>query len=51
MFDSVNVIDTSEIEHVLLATFKNGIIQNAVPAFELPKWFVQCMSEITAQVK
>jgi len=51
IFDSVNIIDTSEIEHVLLATFNNGILQYAVPAIELPKWFVQYMPDMAALIK
>lgn len=51
MFDSVNIIDTSEIEHVLLATFNNGILQYAVPAIELPQWFTQYMPGMAALIK
>lgn len=51
MFDSVNIIDTSEAEHVLLTTINNGIVQYAVLGAGLPKWFVQYMPEITSQIQ
>ncbi len=51
LFNSVNIIDTSEIEHGLLATFKNGILQYSVPAIELPKWFIEYMPDMTALIK
>ena len=51
MFDLVNIIDTSETKHILLATFKNGIVQYAVPVADLPKWFLQYMPEITSQIQ
>ncbi|HEX5149857.1 MAG TPA: zeta toxin family protein [Parafilimonas sp.] len=51
IFDSVNVINTSEIEHILLATFNNGVVQYAVPATELPEWFIRNMPNMAAQIK
>jgi predicted ABC-type ATPase len=51
LFDSIRIVDTSEIEHILLATFKNGIVQHAVPAAELPKWFIDYMPDMAVQIK
>ncbi len=47
----MNIIDTSEIEHVLVATFNNGILQYAVPDIELPNWFKKYMPGMAALIK
>lgn len=51
MFDSIHVIDTSEIEHILLAAFANGILEFAVSAIQLPDWFINYLPAMTAQIK
>jgi predicted ABC-type ATPase len=49
IFDSVQIIDTSEVEHVLLAVSNNGIVQCFVPVFELPEWFTRYMPDTAAR--
>jgi predicted ABC-type ATPase len=51
IFDSVDIIDTSEIEHILLTTLVDGVVQYAVSKVELPNWFLKYMPEIAAQIK
>ena len=50
IFDSISIIDTSEIKHLLLATFSNGVPQYAVAANELPKWFINYMPDMAALI-
>jgi predicted ABC-type ATPase len=51
MFDSVQVIDTSEVEHVLLAVSNSGIVEYFVPVSELPGWFTRYMPDMATQIK
>ena len=51
MFDSVHVIDTSGIDHILLATFANGILEFAVSAIQLPGWFINYLPAMAVQIK
>lgn len=39
MFDTVQVIDSTEPEHISLATFSNGILQTSAPRELIPAWF------------
>jgi len=45
--DHLTIVDTSEIQHVTLATLNSGTIVSAVPAAALPHWFTFYMPEIT----
>jgi predicted ABC-type ATPase len=48
--DHLTIIDTSEIEHVILATINSGIVASAVPAAMLPDWFTTYMPAIAVLV-
>ena len=39
IFNSLQIIDTSETEHKVLCVFKNGEVETAIPSILLPKWF------------
>src|SRR5207253_2435218 len=46
----LTIVDTSEIQHITLATINSGIIASAVPAVALPHWFTQYMPAIAALI-
>ena len=39
MFDSVQIVDTSEIEHITLCLLENRILTNSIKPELLPTWF------------
>lgn len=39
MFDTVQIVDTSELEHKVLVVLKNGNVESSVSFPELPEWF------------
>ncbi|MDI9310550.1 MAG: zeta toxin family protein [Limnohabitans sp.] len=41
LFDSFRIFDTSSIEHIELAKFKNGVPFAAISSNELPNWFTE----------
>lgn len=47
IFDSVTLVDTSSIEHVVLAILKMGLLYSAIPIVDLPQWFTQNLPSIT----
>ncbi len=47
LFDSVQIIDTSEVEHKVLCILTNGFITLSVNAEVLPDWFVINLKTIT----
>lgn len=51
MFQTVNIIDTSEAEHVVLAVLENGTPTSALPFEMLPQWFKRYLPSITAKIK
>ncbi|WP_315824641.1 zeta toxin family protein [Paraflavitalea speifideaquila] len=51
MFQTVQIIDTSEAEHVVLAVLEEGKPANAVPSEMLPLWFQQYLPSITQKIK
>ena len=51
MFQSVQIIDTSEAEHIVLAVLEEGKPANAVPAEILPSWFQQYLPSITQKIR
>ncbi|RFM27581.1 zeta toxin family protein [Deminuibacter soli] len=50
MFDSVQIIDASESEHLPIATYQNGLLVNAIPAGLLPSWFTAYLPSLASQV-
>jgi hypothetical protein len=51
MFQSVQIIDTSEAEHVVLAVLEEGKPANAVPSEMLPQWFQHYLPSITQKIR
>jgi len=51
MFQTVQIIDTSGTEHVVLAVIENGSPTIAVAAATLPTWFRDHLSSITQKIK
>jgi len=51
MFDSVQIVDTSEAEHKVLCVISNGRIKSAVAAASLPDWFQDNLKTITQLVQ
>ncbi len=50
MFDTVQVVDTSETEHLVLATFTNGTAHSYIPYTELPEWFCKHLSNMADRI-
>ena len=50
IFDSVQIIDTSEAEHKVLAILQNGKCQSAIPSGQLPEWFTNNLPRITQSI-
>jgi predicted ABC-type ATPase len=49
-FDIINhltIIDTSEYRYATIATINSGSIVSAIPAAELPRWFIDYLPSIT----
>ncbi|HTD93245.1 MAG TPA: zeta toxin family protein, partial [Chitinophagaceae bacterium] len=51
MFNSVQIIDTSEAAHEVLTVLQEGIPMSAVDSAILPGWFVQGLPDITAVIR
>jgi predicted ABC-type ATPase len=51
MFQSVQIIDTSEAEHVVLTVVEDGRPVNAVPSEILPLWFQRYLPSITLKIR
>ncbi|NTS39423.1 zeta toxin family protein [Flavisolibacter sp. BT320] len=51
MFDTVQLVDTSEVIHKLLAVFENGQVQSAVSVAELPQWFIAHLPLLTQKIE
>ena len=50
LFNTVSIIDTSEPKHTILVFMNNGNIEYAVPAKQLPKWFINGLPLITREI-
>jgi predicted ABC-type ATPase len=48
--DHLTIIDTSEIQHITLATINSGTVASAVPVAILPQWFIDYMPTITGLI-
>jgi predicted ABC-type ATPase len=51
MFDSVQIIDTSQTEHKVLAVIQQGITKSAISSELLPLWFRGNLPAITKKIK
>lgn len=51
MFDTLQIIDTSEPEHRTLAVFRSGVVANSVDYTQLPNWFVKHLPNLTAKMR
>ncbi|MCU0404517.1 MAG: zeta toxin family protein [Chitinophagaceae bacterium] len=50
MFDSVQIVDTSEVVHKLLAIFQHGLPVNSVEVADLPEWFQKNLPELKKRI-
>lgn len=46
LFDRLQVVDTSEVEHKMLAIFSLGKVETSVDFSELPQWFVSYLPSL-----
>lgn len=51
LFDSVNIVDTSSVQHKPLAVLKKGKPTTAVPVEQLPFWFKSNLRNITKTIE
>jgi predicted ABC-type ATPase len=51
LFDSVQIIDTSEAEHKVLSILQNGIAVSTIPSDQLPPWFITNLPQIVQKIK
>lgn len=50
MFDTVQIVDTSETEHLVLATFTNGTTYSYIPYNEFPIWFCKHLRNVALKI-
>jgi predicted ABC-type ATPase len=51
IFNTLQIVDTSEPEHKLLAVFKNGEVESSVSLNELPKWVVDNLTNLVDKIR
>lgn len=51
MFDTLQIVDTSEAEHKVLVVFKHGEAESSVSFPELPEWFVTSLPDLAEKIK
>jgi len=51
MFDSVQIIDASELDHLPVATYQNGKLANAILRKDLPFWFTEFLPSLAGQIQ
>jgi len=51
MFQSVQIIDSSETEHIVLAVLEDGKPAIAVPSKMLPLWFQRYLPSVTQKIR
>jgi hypothetical protein len=51
MFQTIQIIDSSETEHTVLAVLENGKPAIAVPSEILPTWFQMYLPSITQKIR
>jgi predicted ABC-type ATPase len=51
LFQTVQIIDTSEAEHQVLAVFYQGDPVLAIPSLQLPNWFLNYLPSLTGKIK
>jgi hypothetical protein len=51
LFDRVQIIDTSEAEHIVLAIFDKGQPAVAIPSKDLPNWFRNHLPDMALKIE
>lgn len=51
MFDSVQIVDTSETKHKVICVLYNGDVASAIDTFSIPDWFRDNLKMITAKIE
>ncbi len=50
LFNTVQIVDTSELEHKVLVVLKNGEIESSVSFTELPEWFKNDLQNLVQKI-
>lgn len=48
--DHLTIIDTSKIQHIILATLNSGVVTSSVPAVILPDWFTAYLMDVAGLI-
>lgn len=51
MFDSLLIIDASEVNHLTIATYTNRVLESSIPYDDLPAWFISYLPNLALQIK
>jgi predicted ABC-type ATPase len=51
IFDTLQIVDTSEAEHKVLAVFANGKVDTSVAFTDLPQWFVANLPNLAQAIR
>jgi predicted ABC-type ATPase len=51
IFNTLQIVDTSEPKHKLLAVFKNGEVESSVSLNELPKWVIDNLTNLVDKIR
>ncbi len=51
MFDTLQIVDTSELEHKVLVVLKNGEVESSVSFPELPEWFKADLPHLVQKIR
>ena len=51
MADNLQIIDTSEFEHLLIASFANGTPLFSIPPENMPKWFISYLPDLVNEIQ
>lgn len=51
LFDTLQIIDTSETRHIKLATYREGVLAFSISYDQLPAWFSKYLPKLAEQIK
>lgn len=50
MFDTLQIVDTSETEHILVTVFSNGQPIFSLPSHQIPAWFITYLPNLYSRI-
>lgn len=50
MFDSLQIIDASELDHMPIATYQCGKLVNSLSRNDLPRWFIEYLPALACHI-